>query len=77
MVEVRSDMAGIVFLIKVEPGDEVAPGQPVVVLESMKMEISVASRNAGVVKEITVQCGDVVDEGDLLMLLECQSLSTA
>ncbi|MBI2864873.1 MAG: acetyl-CoA carboxylase biotin carboxyl carrier protein subunit [Chloroflexi bacterium] len=70
MVEVRSNMAGTVYLINVQQGDSVQAGDEVVVLESMKMEMPIPALDGGTVKELLVQIGDVVQEDDVLMVLE-------
>jgi acetyl-CoA carboxylase biotin carboxyl carrier protein len=70
MKNVMSNMAGSVFMIQVQVGDEVQAGQDVVVLESMKMEIPITSEVDGVVKEIRVNVGDFVNEGDVVLVLE-------
>jgi acetyl-CoA carboxylase biotin carboxyl carrier protein len=50
-------------------GDEVAIGDTMLILESMKMEIPVIVEDSGVVLEIRVREGDVVQEGDVLVVL--------
>ena len=50
-------------------GDAVVPGDTVVVLESMKMEIPVIAETAGTVRAIKVAAADVVQEGDVLVEL--------
>lgn len=70
MADVLSDIAGVVLQVLVSVGDEVAEGQEVVSLESMKMEIPVQSTAAGRVSEIKVAEGDFVDEGQLVLVLE-------
>lgn len=67
MTQLKSTMAGTVFLVNVAVGDEVAAGQVVVVLESMKMEIPIEAEVVGKVTEILVQVGDFVNEGDALI----------
>ena len=52
------------------PGDAVAAGDPVIVLESMKMEIPVEAPRAGVIREIKVAEGQTVQEGDTVVVLE-------
>ena len=51
-------------------GDKVSGTQPVVVLESMKMEIPVLAEVDGVVSEVVVAVGDVVHDGDPLVLID-------
>ncbi len=70
MKQVASMMAGVVIDILVKPGDEVTDGMEVAILESMKMQLPVASEQAGKVAEIKVASGDFVNEGDVLMTLE-------
>jgi len=70
MASVLSQMAGSVWKIVVKPGDAVEEGQEVVILESMKMEISVLAPASGTVAQLKVQEGDFVNEGDVLLELE-------
>ncbi|MCY0869955.1 MAG: acetyl-CoA carboxylase biotin carboxyl carrier protein subunit [Firmicutes bacterium] len=69
MAVIAADMAGTVFKVLVAQGDEVATGQDVVVLESMKMEVPVAAAVAGRVTRVAVAEGDFVNEGDTLVEL--------
>ncbi|MSY85081.1 MAG: biotin/lipoyl-binding carrier protein [Actinobacteria bacterium] len=62
-------MVANVLEVTVAPGAEVAAGQTVALLESMKMEIPVISEHAGTVTAVTVTPGDVVQEGDVLLTL--------
>lgn len=66
---VRAEMVGNVLDVLAAPGRCVAAGEPLVLLESMKMEIPVSSEVGGVVAEIGVRVGDVVQEGDVLVVL--------
>lgn len=70
MHEVKANMAGSVWKIVVQEGDKVTTGQDVVILESMKMEIPIASEQDGVVKEIKVAEGDFVNDGDVIVTIE-------
>lgn len=69
MTQVKSTMAGTVFTINVAEGEEVKPGQVVLVLESMKMEIPIEAEVGGKVTAIKVQVGDFVNENDVLVEL--------
>ncbi len=69
MKQIVSMMAGVVVEILVKSGDEVTDGMDVAILESMKMQLPVASDASGKVQEIKVATGDFVNEGDLLMVL--------
>jgi acetyl-CoA carboxylase biotin carboxyl carrier protein len=67
---VLSEIPGQVIRIEVNVGDRVAEDDPILFIESMKMEIPVSSSQGGVVKEVLVARGDAVTEGMLLALLE-------
>ncbi len=66
MGEVRSEMVANVWKVVVNEGDQVAAGDPLVILESMKMEIPVEAPEAGRVQKVAVEEGGVVQEGDLI-----------
>ena len=68
--EIKAHITGVVFQVVAKAGDTVAAGDPVIVLESMKMEIPVEAPSAGTVKEISVAEGQTVQEGDTVALLE-------
>ena len=67
--DITAEMVANVLQVLVEPGAQVAAGDTVVLLESMKMEIPVLSEWAGTVSEVPVQPGDVVQEGEPLVRL--------
>ncbi|WP_374717558.1 acetyl-CoA carboxylase biotin carboxyl carrier protein subunit [Neobacillus sp.] len=69
MKEITASMAGTVLNIFAKEGDQINPGQEVLMLESMKMEIPIESGVEGVVKEVKVNIGDFVNEGDVLLVL--------
>ena len=68
--DVKAHITGVVFQITSKPGDSVAAGDPVIVLESMKMEIPVEAPRAGTVREIRVAEGQTVQEGDTVAVLD-------
>lgn len=70
MAQLKANMAGNVWKIVVNEGDSVSAGEDVVILESMKMEIPIASETSGTVKEIKVNEGDFVNEGDVIAEIE-------
>lgn len=69
MSNVVAVMAGSVWKVLVQPGDQVEEGQDVVILESMKMEIPIAADFGGTVKEVKINVGDFVNEDDVLIVL--------
>ncbi|XP_032258574.1 propionyl-CoA carboxylase alpha chain, mitochondrial isoform X3 [Phoca vitulina] len=66
----RSPMPGVVVAVSVKPGDMVAEGQEICVIEAMKMQNSMAAGKTGKVKSVHCKAGDTVGEGDLLVELE-------
>lgn len=63
-------MPGSIFKILVKPGDIVAKGQNVLILEAMKMENSIATDYAGKVKRILTKEGTTVAAGSKLIEIE-------
>ena len=70
MAEVPAHITGVVWKIACAVGDQVAEGDTVVVLESMKMEMPVETEDAGTVTEVRCVEGQAVHEGDTLVVLE-------
>ena len=70
MANVAAHITGTVVKVEKAPGAEVQPGEPIVILESMKMEMPVEAPAAGRVKEIRCAEGQAVSEGDVLAVLE-------
>ena len=64
--EIHAEMVSSVWKVLVEPGAQVAAGDTLVILESMKMEIPVLTERAGTVQELHVVEGEVLQEGDLI-----------
>jgi acetyl-CoA carboxylase biotin carboxyl carrier protein len=70
MPDVEAHITGTVWKIEVAVGDQVAEGDTVAILESMKMEMPVEAEDDGTVAEIKVEEGQSVHEGDVLVVLE-------
>jgi len=68
--QIVAEMVANVMTVDVTPGDPVAVGDTVALLESMKMEIPVISEHAGTVAGVYVTPGDVVQEGDVLLSIK-------
>ncbi len=67
---VEAELVANVLEVCVEIGAVVAAEDPIVLLESMKMEIPVLAEIAGKVVDIRVSKGDVVNDGDPLAIIE-------
>lgn len=67
--EVHAPMPGLVVDVLVRAGDAVAAGQPVVVVEAMKMQNALAAPLSGKVANVAVQAGTAVDSGQLLLAI--------
>lgn len=68
--ELVSSVTGVVFELGAKVGDIVAQGDPIVVVESMKMEIPIAALTGGRIAAIMVEAGQPVDEGQVVAILE-------
>ncbi len=66
MKELKSEVSGFVVSLEAKAGDEIAAGQVVLLVESMKMEVPVEAQMAGTLEEILVGEGDSVAEGDVV-----------
>ncbi|XP_038127131.1 propionyl-CoA carboxylase alpha chain, mitochondrial [Cyprinodon tularosa] len=66
----RSPMPGTVVAVSVKPGDTVAEGQEICVIEAMKMQNSLTAVKQAKVKSVHCKAGETVGEGDLLVELE-------
>jgi biotin carboxyl carrier protein len=68
--EIQAEMVSSVWKVLVQPGSQVAAGEALVILESMKMEIPVLAERAGTVRELHVVEGEVLQEGDLIATVD-------
>jgi len=66
IVNVKTEITGIVWKILKQAGDDVEEDEPILILESMKMQIPVAAPEEGRVKEILVNEEDTVIEGTVV-----------
>ncbi|MHB8398554.1 MAG: acyl-CoA carboxylase biotin carboxyl carrier protein subunit [Candidatus Limnocylindrales bacterium] len=67
--EIRAVIPGRLVRVVVAPGDAVIIGQPLVVLEAMKMQNEVRATGDGVIERVLVSVGENVEVGDLLVIL--------
>ncbi len=65
-----ADIPGLVFEVKVKVGQVVHQGDPVIVVEAMKMQNELVAAVAGTVTEVAVEAGQTVDPGDVLVVIE-------
>jgi len=68
-VAINAPLAGNIFKVNVKPGDVVASGDVVIILEAMKMETEVRASSGGTVSAVKVSEGDSVSVGDALIEL--------
>jgi biotin carboxyl carrier protein len=66
----KAPMPGLVVAVPVEEGEEVAEGDTLVILESMKMQNELRSPRAGVVTRVRVGAGDSVDQKQTMLSVE-------
>jgi acetyl-CoA carboxylase biotin carboxyl carrier protein len=70
LIDVKTEITGNVWKIVAQVGDRIAEEAPILILESMKMEIPVSAPEAGRVESILVEEGQVVSEGSTVARLE-------
>ncbi|EFV91539.1 biotin/lipoyl-binding carrier protein [Dietzia sp. E1] len=68
--QVRAEMVANVMEVVAAVGTEVAEGDTIVLLESMKMEIPVLCETSGTVTEVAVKPGNVIQAGDLIAVID-------
>lgn len=68
----KAPMPGVVKKVLCQKGERVCKDQALVVMEAMKMEISLKAEYQGRVREISVQVGDSVSEGEKLVEVEVE-----
>ena len=67
---IMADIPGLVVEVKVAEGQKVHQGEPVIVVEAMKMQNELCAQVAGVVVQIPVSAGEAVNPGDTLVVIE-------
>jgi acetyl-CoA carboxylase carboxyltransferase component len=75
-MKVSAPFAGTVIAIALGPGEPVAAGAALIVMEAMKMEHEVVADLDGVVRRVEVAVGETVEEGQLLAVLDHQEAAT-
>ncbi|MEC9458730.1 MAG: acetyl-CoA carboxylase biotin carboxyl carrier protein subunit [Pseudomonadota bacterium] len=69
-MEIKSQIKAIVWKIEKKAGDNINIDEEILILESMKMEIPIASTIKGKIISIEVNEGDEVDEGQVVAVIE-------
>ena len=67
-------MQGTVVEISVHPGDAVQEGQPVAVMEALKMEHNIPAPVSGIVREVTLSAGETIFENTPIVFIEPQTV---
>ena len=67
---IKAPIPGIITRVMVEKGQEVEMGDPLLILEAMKMEMPIMTPAAGKVAAVHCSTGDAVQEGDVLVVIE-------
>lgn len=63
----HAPMPGLIVKVHAAPGDQITKGQPLLVIEAMKMENIIKAKHDGIVKTINVTAGKSVEKGDILL----------
>ena len=71
--DVRAPMPGRVVLVRVTPGETVRAGQELMVMEAMKMELSLKAPRDGTVERVAAAAGDFVEADTVLLALAAES----
>jgi acetyl-CoA carboxylase biotin carboxyl carrier protein len=69
-IEAKTEVTGVVALLESKVGDRIEAGDPVMFIESMKMQIPVLVEETGTLQRILVAQGDAVAEGQAVAILE-------
>ena len=68
--KVRSEVTGSVWKLLKNPGDAIAEGDDIMLIESMKMEIPVVADESGILAEVHVAEADPVQEGQIVATID-------
>ncbi len=66
---VKAPIPGLIVKVEVKEGDEIREGQPLVILEAMKMENEIRAPRPGTVQRVHIRPGQSVEQGEVLITL--------
>ena len=69
-IDIKSEITGKVWKIEARPGDRLSEDDPIIILESMKMEIPIMAPVDGTIIEIRVEEEDAVEEEQIVAIME-------
>ena len=75
-IPIKAPLQGTILSINITQNDEIVAGQPLLVMEAMKMEHTISSEISGIIKQITMNEGDTVKEGSPLFFIEESEVSS-
>ncbi|MXQ10713.1 biotin/lipoyl-binding carrier protein [Microvirga makkahensis] len=70
LVDVKTEITGNIWKIVAQVGDRLSENDPIIIMESMKMEIPIMASEDGRLSEILVTEGDTVTEGSVVARIE-------
>lgn len=68
--EIKAPMPGLIGEVQVTKGQTIQEGDPVLILEAMKMENVIKSPTSGTIKEVQIQAGEAVEKGQVMIVFE-------
>ncbi|MGR5109016.1 ATP-binding protein [Vibrio jasicida] len=63
----KSDISGVIVTVFVENEQHIEFGQPLIIIEAMKMETTIFAQKSGIVSHLNAVTGDIVNKGDILL----------
>lgn len=67
---IQAPMPGLILDILVEPGQSISPGDPILILEAMKMENVIKAEGSGTIKSILLEKGAAVEKNQVIIEME-------
>lgn len=69
-IDIKTEITGNIWKIVAQVGDRLSESDPIIIMESMKMEIPIMASEDGRLSEILVAEGDIVTEGSVVARIE-------